>query len=79
MTRLGKRVALLEEGASESAKQVVLVFAKTDEMPEDCIRRAGHDPDDPRKHFIVLQWLRPSDLRGTLAGHSGAKDGDKPD
>lgn len=60
MNRNETRVARLEEGAAEATKPCILVFADLGENIEDCIRRAGHEPDDPAKDFFVVQWVSPA-------------------
>ncbi len=57
MNKHETRVARLEEAAPQSAKPCVFVFVRSGEGVDECIRRAGHEPGDPNKRFVVVQWV----------------------
>ena len=57
MSRIDARVGKLEAQSNPGRKRLVVVFAKPGEDRTECIRRRGHDPDDPTiGQVIIVRW-----------------------
>lgn len=60
MGRSELRVGRLEaQTVLRSSRFVIRVIAEHGESSQGCIRRHGHDPDDPGKNYIVRYIIDP--------------------
>jgi hypothetical protein len=60
-TRLGR----LEARTMPRSVPFIRVVAKHGELPDNCIRRHGYDPDDPSRNYIVRCIVEPGPGRAS--------------
>ncbi len=49
-----EKLERLEAATTPKNKRTIMVSRLGDESSDDCIRRHGHDPDEPGVFFIIL-------------------------
>lgn len=63
MGRLDARLGRLEaETTMRCSKFFIRVIAGVGESSDGCIRRHGHDPEDPNKNYIVRCIMEPASV-----------------
>jgi hypothetical protein len=75
MNRLDARLGRLEAQITmRCSKFFIRVIAEDGESSDGCIRRHGHDREDPNKDYIVRCIVDPESRTAQLCGGDHAQD-----